>query len=125
MRRFGVYGLFDKPPEELSGSLSGGVRVAPRKEISPPPVPAGLKERYPFSRLVNPNDLVQLRLEMLREAATSRSPHIGKICRKYGVSRQLFYTVYDRFSKHGALGLLSRPRGRMKKSISADGAPAP
>ncbi|MFH0910198.1 MAG: response regulator, partial [Planctomycetota bacterium] len=112
MRRYGVRGLFEKSDKELEEEMGGEGKLPSKKELPRAEEPAISQERYPFSRFVNPADAVQMRLEMMREAATTVNPHIGNICKKYGMSRQLFYTLYDRFAKQGALGLLNRAKGR-------------
>jgi len=116
MRRYGVRGLFEKSARDPGHRLTPAVKLAPRKEIPRPAPQPPPGERYPFAAFINPHDVVQARLEMMREAATTANPHIGKICRKYGMSRQLFYTLYNRFSKQGAVGLLNRVKGRAKKA---------
>lgn len=116
MQRFGVRGLFEKSKKELEARLETGELLSSKKEVERPEEPVQGKERYPFSRFINPADPVQMRLEMMREAATTINPHIGNICKKYGLSRQLFYTLYDRFAKQGALGLLNRAKGRTRKT---------
>lgn len=116
MRRYGVRGLFEKQKKALEATLEEGEKLSAKKEIPRRVEPAPSQERYPFSRFINPADIVQTRLEMLREAATAPNPHIGNISKKYGMSRQLFYTFYDRFSRQGALGLLNRAKGKPKRS---------
>ena len=116
MRRYGVRGLFEKSKKDLEEGLEGGEKLSSKKEVPRAEQPAPAQERYPFSRFVNHADTVQMRLEMMREAATTVNPHIGNICKKYGMSRQLFYTLYDRFAKQGSLGLLNRAKGRTKKT---------
>lgn len=115
MKKYGVRGLFDKGKKELEEELGTGEEFYPKKEISRAEAEEDHAERYPFSSFINPNDKVQMKLEMLREAATSPKPHIGKISRKYRYSRQLFYTLQERFSQHGALGILSRKKRKGKK----------
>jgi len=115
MKQFGVRGLFDKGKKELEEELGTGEEFYPKREMPRPEVKETTSERHPFSRFINPNDKVQMKLEMLREAATSPKPHIGKISLKYGYSRQLFYTLHERFSQHGALGVLSRKKRKGKK----------
>jgi len=116
MQRYGVRGLFDKTKKDLEAALDHNEKLSAKKEVARPEEPLPSGERYPFSRFINPSDVVQTRLEMMREAATTPNPHIGNIAKKYGVSRQLFYTLYDRFSRQGALGLLNRAKGRCGKS---------
>lgn len=124
MRRFGVRGLFEKSNKELEQRLEAGESLSAKKEVPRAAEEPTAHERYPFSRFINPSDVVQMRLEMMREAATAVSPHIGNICKKYGMSRQLFYTLYDRFAKQGALGLLNRAKGRARKNPDARAAVA-
>lgn len=118
MRKYGVRGLFDKSKKELEETLDTGEEFYSKREIPRPKAEIPTEERYPFSRFVNPNDKVQIKLEMLREAASSTRPHIGEITKKHGFSRQLFYTLHDRFSKYGSLGILRRKKrkgGKQKK----------
>jgi DNA-binding response OmpR family regulator len=116
VKKYGVRGLFDKGKKELEEKLGTGEEFYPKRELPRPEVKETPTERYPFNLFINPNDKVQMKLEMLREAATSPKPHIGKISRKYGYSRQLFYTLHERFSQHGALGVLSRKKRKGKKN---------
>jgi len=117
MRKYGVRGIFDKTKKELEEELGTGEEFYPKREIPRPDAEESPGKRYPFSQFVNPADKVQIKLEMLREAATSTKPHIGEITQKYGFSRQLFYTLHDRFSEYGALGILNRKKrkGKIKR----------
>ena len=117
MKKFGVRGIFDKSSKQLEEELGAGDKLSKRKELPAQTTEESLgEERYPFERFINPNDKVQIKIEMLREAAASDKPHIGNICKKYGLSRQSFYSIHDRFSKYGALGILSLKRGRARLS---------
>lgn len=120
MRKYGVRGLFDKGKRELEEELGTGEEFYTKREIRRPGAEDPPAERYPFSRFINPEDKVQMKLEMLREAATSPKPHIGNISQKYGYSRQLFYTLHERFSQHGALGVLSRKKRKGKRNNQGD-----
>lgn len=116
MHKFGVRGLFDKSDKEIERELGSKERLSAKKEIPRPDTGKALGERYPFSEFLNPHDKVQVKLEMLREAASNEKPHIGNISKKYGFSRQLFYNLHERFSIYGAAGLLNRKRGRTSRS---------
>ena len=72
-------------------------------------------ERYTLKNFINPNDRIQIKLEMMRAAATNGKPHIGEICKKFGFTRELFYLTYRRFEKLGVLGLIPKLKGRMLK----------
>ncbi len=120
MKRFGVYGLFGKSHVGLQKELGGRVRLEPKKILAAGPSPATGKkirkvERYTLKNFINPNDRIQVKLEMMRAAATNGKPHIGEICKKFGFTRELFYLTYRRFEIHGVLGLIPKLKGRMLK----------
>ena len=120
MKRFGVYGLFGKSHVGLQKELGPRVRLEPKKVLPPWPRPGDSKKitkdmRYTLKNFINPNDRIQIKLEMMRSAATNGKPHIGEICKKFGFTRELFYLTYRRFEKYGVLGLIPKLKGRMLK----------
>lgn len=119
MKKFGVYGLFGKSHVGLQKELGAKVRLEHKKALQPWQQPAGGKitkvQRYTLKNFINPNDRIQVKLEMMRAAATNGKPHIGQICKKFGFTRELFYLTYRRFEKYGVLGLIPKLKGRMLK----------
>ena len=64
----------------------------------------------------DPKDLLQVRYEMLR-ANLVDSEGVVAICEKFGISRQTFYNLSEKFSRQGTAGLLPRrpgPKGPSK-----------
>ncbi|MEE8296999.1 MAG: helix-turn-helix domain-containing protein [Hyphomicrobium sp.] len=56
------------------------------------------------------NDQLQVRYEMLRSHRVDDQSVVA-ICQRYGVSRQSFYNVQERFDVEGTVGLLPRKPG--------------
>ena len=56
------------------------------------------------------NDLLQVRYEMLRAHLLDHH-RVVALCRRYGLSRQSFYTVQARFEAAGTAGLVGRKPG--------------
>jgi transposase len=56
------------------------------------------------------HDFLQVRYEMIRSHRID-GDSVVEICRRYGVSRQTFYTLQERFVSEGTAGLLSRKPG--------------
>ena len=63
------------------------------------------------SAFFDPNDLVQVKYEMLRAHAVDRLP-VSEAAVAHGYSRAAFYLVLASFSESGMAGLLDEPRGR-------------
>jgi len=64
----------------------------------------------------DPCDNLQIRYEMLRSHLMESDSVVG-ICRRFGISRQSFYTLEEKFKKEGTAGLLPKrpgPRGPSK-----------
>ena len=64
----------------------------------------------------DPHDQLQVRYELLR-AHLVDSQAVIRICQRYGISRQTFYNVQERFLSEGSAGLLAKkpgPRGPSK-----------
>jgi transposase len=66
----------------------------------------------------DPQDLLQVRYEMLR-AHQVDGENIVALSTRYGVSRQTFYNLSEKFSKQGSAALLSRKPGP-KETFQAD-----
>ncbi len=58
----------------------------------------------------DPHDQLQVRYEMLRSHLVDKRSVVAT-CRRYGVSRQTFYNLQDRFFREGTAGLLARKPG--------------
>jgi transposase len=62
------------------------------------------------------DDLLQVRYELLRAHRMERMSVLG-LCYRYGISRQSFYNLKDRFREHGSAGLIPEkpgPKGASK-----------
>ncbi len=77
--------------------------------------PAEKKGPYRLDKFLNWRGKAQIKLEMIREVATSPNPHVGSVCRKYGITREAFYQNYRAFQKKGIFGILPRRKGRPRK----------
>jgi len=62
------------------------------------------------SEFFDPHDLVQVRYEVLR-AYIVDDEKIVALCARYGISRQTFYNLLERFTARGSAGLLPGKRG--------------
>lgn len=121
-RRFkegGVLALFNKSIEDLEKELGTGEElsvsvqknsVSARDKAGEGAI--GKRNEYTLSEFINREDPIQMRLEMIRDAAVTLNPNITIICRKFRVTREAFYQNYHRFEKFGVLGLIDRKRGR-------------
>jgi transposase len=67
-----------------------------------------LFRRYP--EFFDPYDALQVRYEMIRGHETDKQSVVN-ICRRFGVSRQTFYTLKDRFEREGTAGLFRKKPG--------------
>jgi len=87
---------------------------------------AGLLNRHPdlvqdelfhqHYEFFDSQDLLQVRYEMLRSHTVDQRD-VADVCKRYGVSRQTYYTLQGRFEQFGSAGLLARrpgPRGPSK-----------
>ncbi len=64
----------------------------------------------------DPCDNLQIRYEMLRSHLIE-SDSVVEVCRRFGLSRQSFYTLQEKFKQEGSAGLLPKkpgPRGPSK-----------
>ena len=69
-----------------------------------------------FPAFFDPHDQLQVRYEMLRSHLLESHEVVG-ICQRYGVSRQTFYNLQERFLSEGTAGLLAKkpgPKGPLK-----------
>ncbi len=63
-----------------------------------------------FPDFFDAHDRLQVRYEMLRSHRVDEHK-VAAICKRYGVSRQTFYNLQERFLSEGTAGLLSRKPG--------------
>lgn len=67
-------------------------------------------------RFFDASDLLQVRYELLRSHLVGGVRIVG-LCDGYGVSRQTFYNLLDKFLEHGSAGLMPQkpgPKGAFK-----------
>jgi len=62
------------------------------------------------STFFDPCDNLQVRYEMLRSHIVE-GDHVSSVCRRFGVTRQTFYTLQEKLNKDGAAGLLQKKTG--------------
>lgn len=115
-REFGILGLFDRSLAELESELDEDGELSPKKRLSTyneeDEGEFNRKHNCSLDTFINRKDPVQVRLEIIREAATSENPNVSSICKKYNLTREVFYQNYRRFQKYGVLGLLDKKKGR-------------
>ena len=115
-REFGILGLFDRSLSELEAELAEEGELSPKKRLSnykeDDEAEFNRKHNCSLETFINRKDPVQVRLEIIREAATSENPNVSCICKKYNLTREVFYQNYRRFQKYGVLGLLDKKKGR-------------
>ncbi len=63
-----------------------------------------------FPAFFDPHDQLQVRYEMLRSHLVESQDVVGA-CQRYGVSRQTFYNLQERFLSEGTAGLLAKKPG--------------
>ena len=71
-----------------------------------------------LSAFFDPHDRLQVRYEMLRSHELDHAS-VVEICHRYGVSRQTFYSLQEKFLNEGTAGLLVKkpgPKGPAKLS---------
>lgn len=64
------------------------------------------KRKFP----VNLDDLLQKRYEFIREAALSKKP-VAEVCKKYGLSRDMYYYYRRKFDEGGLIALQEEKTG--------------
>jgi len=68
----------------------------------------------------DPCDNLQIRYEMLRSHLVESDSVIG-VCRRFGLSRQSFYTLQEKFKQEGSAGLLpKKPGPRAPSKLTAE-----
>ena len=68
----------------------------------------------------DPCDNLQIRYEMLRSHLIESDSVVG-ICRRFGLSRQSFYTLQEKFKQEGSAGLLpKKPGPRAPSKLTAE-----
>ncbi|MFH1314521.1 MAG: helix-turn-helix domain containing protein [Candidatus Eisenbacteria bacterium] len=72
------------------------------------------------SEFFDPNDLLQVKYEMLRQASEERRPVI-QVAPSFGFSRVTFYEIRKRFLENGLAGLFPRRRGPQRAHKLTDG----
>jgi len=119
LKQWGVYGLFGEREINVYAEKFAETRLKGKTKLIFKPLGEGVgsqgRRGYTLERFLNANDYTQMKLEMIRSAATSEEPHIGKICRRYGITREAFYQTYRTFQNKGVFGLLPRRKGRPRK----------
>ncbi len=118
-KKWGMVGIFgDRELKKLAINYRE-TRLKRKKPVGFTPCPFLEKSKgpkvYRLDKFLNWNDSAQVKLEMIREAATSSKPHVGDICKKYGITREAFYQNYRAFEAKGIFGLLQRKKGRPRK----------
>jgi transposase len=72
------------------------------------------------SNFFDPCDNLQIRYEMLRSHLIESDSVVG-ICRRFGLSRQSFYTLEEKFKQEGTAGLLpQKPGPRAPSKLTAE-----
>jgi len=67
-------------------------------------------EAFRGGEFFDPDDIVQVRYEMLRRHRVENKP-VTDVARSFGASRQAFYAAEARFSSHGIPALIPKRRG--------------
>ena len=118
-KKWGMVGLFGEREIKKLAADFRETRLKRKKPVGFTPCPFLEKGKghktYSLDRFLNWNDPAQVKLEMIREAATSPKSHVGDICKKYGITREAFYQNYRAFEARGIFGLLGRKKGRPRK----------
>ena len=75
---------------------------------------------WEHANFFDPCDNLQIRYEMLRSHLMESDSVVG-ICRRFGISRQSFYTLQEKFKQEGTAGLLpKRPGPRGPSKVTAE-----
>jgi transposase len=85
------------------------------------PQPERVREKLfrEWSEFFDPYDLLQVRYELVRAHLVEHQKIVG-LCARYGVSRQTFYNLWEKFLEQGSAGLIPEkpgPRGASKLTI--------
>ena len=121
-KKWGVIGLYGERELKRLAAEYDENRLREKEELEFEPFPfiekSKSKKVYRLDNFLNWNDPAQIKLEMIREAATDPKPHVGNICKKYGITREAFYQNYRSFEAQGLFGLLARRKGRPRKDAN-------
>jgi len=72
------------------------------------------------TKFFDPCDNLQIRYEMLRSHLIESDSVVG-VCRRFGISRQSFYTLQEKFKQEGTAGLLpKKPGPRAPSKLTAE-----
>ena len=78
-------------------------------------------KRHRRAEFYIPEEGLQVRFELFRELASDPDSKVGKVVRRYGMSRPTFYKYLYRFRRYGAWGLIDwRQAGRGKDTMSME-----
>ena len=104
-KRFRQYGITELLKKKDFEKLSEGFKTYPKQD-----------KISSLDDFINKDDNVQMKLEMLRKAATVEKPNICHVSQEYGFTRESFYQIYQRFQIEGLLALTEKKKGRPSKS---------
>ncbi len=93
----------DKPTDKLQSLRQAGL-------LHPEPERVQDALFLELAAFFDPHDQLQVRYEMLRSHLVD-SQSVVRICQRYGVSRQTFYNLQERFLSEGSAGLLAKKPG--------------
>ena len=68
-----------------------------------------------YPHFFDPCDNLQVRYEMLRAHLIGKES-VVRICKRFGISRQSFYTLQEKFEQEGTVGLLPKKPGPRRPS---------
>lgn len=70
-------------------------------------------ELFQKMKFFDPNDKTQVKYELLRKYYIDEIT-ITEVCKQFGLSRETFYTLSDKFKKFGLQSLVNEKTGRKK-----------
>ena len=98
------------------GTIAHMSRDAKRRRLQE----CGLLHRHPeevkdplfqtFREFFDANDLLQVRYELLRAHRVDSDP-VREVCERYGLTRQTFYNLLEKFARAGTVGLIPEKPG--------------
>ena len=95
-------------------------RVLREQGLTNPAADAVQDERFCDSDFFEPEDLVQVRYEMLR-SVRMKEQNVNTAATCFGVSRATYYQVQSAFEREGVAGLIPQKRGpRNAHKLTAD-----
>ena len=93
------------------GRHSEDKRRVLREQGSLNPCPEAIRDPvFAASEFFDPDDLVQVKYEMLRKVRVERQP-VSHVAAEYGFSRPSFYQARANFDREGIAGLFPKRRG--------------